>query len=380
MMGFERFKEVFDCYLALDITAYADLMQIFWRHFFALITSTRSSTLRYLRRLWEAEHSAAWPAVPPHHRCGRVQGGQAGHDGWFVLGVPTPRRVELRGPGALRRQSACQEKFVSGHQLELERRGLALPERARRKSWRGEPRGRVGGDGLPAVRGLRLRRVSARSPSFRSRPLHKELHAQACGKTCPLSWNAPLQPPRRSHLEAHKAYSFDTQPILKVLWRGRTRTDGNSRTRARTPNRAFVKTCVNSIYGKTVQNQEKYLNTTHYFDPVSFSRAQADAAVADFNTEIFEPDALLGTVRRVRDVTVCYRTLERWAISRALLIMGGDQCGRTNTHGLRNELRIIVTKGYGIVATRNALQCLREGQPVCFSFGQESLFARPGVI
>ena len=63
----------------------------------------------------------------------------------------------------------------------------------------------------------------------------------------------------------------------------------------------FVKLCVNSIYGKTVQNQEKYLNTTHYFDPVSFSRAQADAAVADFNTEIFEPDAFLGTVRRVRD-------------------------------------------------------------------------------
>ena len=49
-----------------------------------------------------------------------------------------------------------------------------------------------------------------------------------------------------------------------------------------------------------MQNQEKYLNTTHYFDPVSFSRAQADAAVADFNTEIFEPDAFLGTVRRVR--------------------------------------------------------------------------------
>ena len=33
-MGFGCFKEVFDTYLALDITAYADLMQIFRQHFF----------------------------------------------------------------------------------------------------------------------------------------------------------------------------------------------------------------------------------------------------------------------------------------------------------------------------------------------------------
>ena len=56
-----------------------------------------------------------------------------------------------------------------------------------------------------------------------------------------------------------------------------------------------------SLHCLILSVQEKYLNTKHYFDPVSFSRAQADAAVADFNTEIFEPDAFLGTVRRVRD-------------------------------------------------------------------------------
>ena len=33
-MGFRCFKEVFDTYLALDITAFADLMQIFRQHFF----------------------------------------------------------------------------------------------------------------------------------------------------------------------------------------------------------------------------------------------------------------------------------------------------------------------------------------------------------
>ena len=96
-MGFERFKEVFDCYLALDITAYADLMQIFRRHFFQH-SSHRPvplpfATFGVLGGCSPGQHSAAWPAVPPHHRCGRVQGGQAGHDGWFVRGVPTPQRV-----------------------------------------------------------------------------------------------------------------------------------------------------------------------------------------------------------------------------------------------------------------------------------------------
>ena len=34
LLGFACFKEVFDAYLTLDITAYADLMQIFGLHFF----------------------------------------------------------------------------------------------------------------------------------------------------------------------------------------------------------------------------------------------------------------------------------------------------------------------------------------------------------
>ena len=68
----------------------------------------------------------------------------------------------------------------------------------------------------------------------------------------------------------------------------------------RNTEQGFVKLTVNSIYGKTVQNQERYRNSTHYFDPISFSRAQVDGAVADFNTEIFEPDAFMATVRRVR--------------------------------------------------------------------------------
>ena len=61
-----------------------------------------------------------------------------------------------------------------------------------------------------------------------------------------------------------------------------------------------MKTAVCSIYGKTVQNQERYRNSVHYFDPVSFSRAQVDRSVADFDTEIFERYAFMGTVHRVR--------------------------------------------------------------------------------
>ena len=109
----------------------------------------------------------------------------------------------------------------------------------------------------------------------------------------------------RNHLGAriwklHKAYSFDTQPILKDFMEKSYAYRRQLKDEGKDTEQGFVKLCVNSIYGKTVQNQEKYFNTTHYFDPVSFSRAQADAAVADFNTEIFEPDAFLGTVRRVR--------------------------------------------------------------------------------
>ena len=55
MMGFERFLEVFNCYLALDITAYADLMQIFRLHFF--------NTHHIDPFLYPSLPSASWEAV-----------------------------------------------------------------------------------------------------------------------------------------------------------------------------------------------------------------------------------------------------------------------------------------------------------------------------
>ena len=55
MMGFERFLEVFNCYLALDITAYADLMQIFQLHFF--------NTHHIDPFLYPSLPSASWEAV-----------------------------------------------------------------------------------------------------------------------------------------------------------------------------------------------------------------------------------------------------------------------------------------------------------------------------
>ena len=64
---------------------------------------------------------------------------------------------------------------------------------------------------------------------------------------------------------------------------------------------SFVKLCLNSVYGKTVQNQEKYRNATHYFSPTAFSKAQTCRRVADFNVEVLEDDAFLGTVQRVRE-------------------------------------------------------------------------------
>ena len=77
-MGFERFKEVFDCYLALDITAYADLMQIFRQHFFRHSphrpVPLPFAPLGVLGSRSPKHHSATWPAAPSHHRRGRLQG------------------------------------------------------------------------------------------------------------------------------------------------------------------------------------------------------------------------------------------------------------------------------------------------------------------
>ena len=54
-MGFSCFKEVFNTYLALDITAYADLMQIFRQHFF--------ETHHLDPFLYPSLPSAAWDAA-----------------------------------------------------------------------------------------------------------------------------------------------------------------------------------------------------------------------------------------------------------------------------------------------------------------------------
>ena len=347
MMGFERFLEVFNCYLALDITAYADLMQIFRLHFF--------NTHHIDPFLYPSLPSASWEAVlrgitQRHGRQFRLitdvdvykavkqamMGGlcavfrphsESNFEGLenYDASQPVKRSLYLdinsMYPHAMTKYLPCS----SGKQL-------PLPEDdAAKLAWLHEVL-----DGLSIHEDVWETAYLLFVDYDYSEELHDVLDFPSpCRLAVPPSEVGPytkrsMGPGKpveklvpylgmhrcegihgkrllflRNHLGAriwklHKAYSFDTQPILKDFMEKSYAYRRQLKDEGKDTEQGFVKLCVNSIYGKTVQNQEKYLNTTHYFDPVSFSRAQADAAVADFNTEIFEPDAFLGTVRRVR--------------------------------------------------------------------------------
>ena len=99
--------------------------------------------------------------------------------------------------------------------------------------------------------------------------------------------------------KVHRAYGFLCLRVLEDFMLEAYADRRRLKEEGRAVEQGFVKLCINSIYGKTVQNQENYYNSTHYFDAKSFSKAQACARVADFTTEIMEPDAFMGTVRRV---------------------------------------------------------------------------------
>ena len=109
----------------------------------------------------------------------------------------------------------------------------------------------------------------------------------------------------RNHLGAriwklHRAWSFETDNCLRSFMVNAYQRRRELKEAGRDLEQGFEKLSINSIYGKTVQNQEKYRNTTHYFDAMSFSRAQADRRVADFSVEIMERGVFMGSVSRVR--------------------------------------------------------------------------------
>ena len=346
-MGFSCFKEVFDTYLALDITAFADLMQIFRQHFF--------ETHHLDPFLYPSLPSAAWDAAL---RSVAQQGGRSfrlitnldvykdvkkammgglcavfkPHSGANFEGmegynehIPAKRIMDLdvnsMYPHAMTKHLPCSSgKAVTLPEAEDEKLkwlhdmldsfdpledcwqtvylvfvdydfpedlhdGIDFPPPCRMAV----PAEEVGPYTKDAVR--------ARRPTEKLVP-YLGLHEREGIHIKRLAF-------LRNRLGAriwkvHRAYSFDTWPVLKSFMNQSYAYRRQLKEEGKDTEQGFVKLTVNSIYGKTVQNQERYRNSTHYFDPVSFSRAQVDRSVADFDTEIFERYAFLGTVHRVR--------------------------------------------------------------------------------
>ncbi|CAE7610196.1 unnamed protein product, partial [Symbiodinium necroappetens] len=340
-------EEVFDCYLALDITAYADLMQIFREHFYdthhvdpflypSLPSATWDSVLRDItqrgaRQLHLITDVNVYKAVKASMMGGLCTvfrpHSEANFEGLESFDADQPVKrclymdINSQYPHAMTKHLPC-----SGGER------VSLPEdSAKRLAWLHE-----------TLDGLSLHEDALETTFlvFVSYDYPEEVHEvvdfpSPCRLSIPPSEVGPYAKDAmrrgrpveklipylgmhrcegihgkrllflRNHLgvriwEVHEAYAFESHPVLRDFMEKSYAYRRQLKDEGRDTAQGFVKLCVNSVYGKTVQNQEKYLNTTHYFDPVSFSRAQADPAVADFNTEIFEPDAFLGTVRRVR--------------------------------------------------------------------------------
>ncbi|CAE7839764.1 unnamed protein product, partial [Symbiodinium necroappetens] len=109
----------------------------------------------------------------------------------------------------------------------------------------------------------------------------------------------------RNHLGARiwrlrRAWSFMKHRTLQRFMESAYERRRELKEAGRSLEQSFEKLSINSIYGKTIQNQEKYRNTSLYFDAARLSRAQAGRSVADFNVEVMERDAFMGSVSRVR--------------------------------------------------------------------------------
>jgi len=346
-MGFGCFKDVFDTYLALDITAYADLMQIFRQHFFEThhldpflspslpsaawdaalrsITQQRGRPLRLITNLdiykdvKKAMMGGLCAVFRPHSESNFE--GMVGYNGQLPVKRSLYLDVNSMYPHAMTKHLPCSSgeavTLPEGEDKKLEwlhdtldafdpledcwqtvylvfvdydfpeflHDGVDFPAPCRMSI----PAAEVGPYTKDAVRGCR--------PTEKLVP-YLGLHQCEGIHIKRLAF-------LRNHLGAriwkvHRAYSFDTWPVLRGFMEQSYAYRRQLKEEGKHTEQGFVKTTVCSIYGKTVQDQERYCNSTHYFDPVSFSRAQVDRTVADFDTEIFEHDAFLGTVRRVR--------------------------------------------------------------------------------
>ena len=346
-MGFRSFKDIFNAYLWLDVTAYADLMQIFRQHFFEM---------HHLDPfLYPTLPSAAWDAVlrdivqrrgmhfslitdidiyadvkkammggvcavfRPHSELNFE--GMEGYDAAKPAKSALYLDINSMYPHAMTKHLPCcggsAVKLPDGEDAKLEwlhgildavdpledRRqdiyllfvdydfpeelhdGIDWPSPCRMEV----PIEEVGPYTKDAVRG---RKPTEKLVPFLGLHRCEGIHAKRLAFL-------------RNHLGArvwkvHRAYSFQAWPILKPFMDRAYAYRQQLKNEGRDIEQGFAKLTKNSVYGKTVQNQEKFRNSTHYFDPLSFSRAQVDGNVADFDTEIFEEDAFLGTVRRVR--------------------------------------------------------------------------------
>ncbi|CAE7512145.1 unnamed protein product [Symbiodinium sp. CCMP2592] len=343
-MGFESLKEVHDCYLGLDVTAYADLMQVFRLNFMQ----------RYHLDVFQYPSlpAAAWDAV--------LRGGCVFDlitDSRLYLDV---RRAMMGGVCAVfkPRSDANFEGLEGFNDALPTKRLMYLDINSMYPDAMTKPLPVSSGylETLPSSDADRLdwlhKLLSQENPLdddpaeglgyllFVDYDFPEELHDQ-------LDWPSPARlrirpgdvgpytqeaarnrPPTeklvpflgmhkeegihskrlaflRNHLGAriwklHRVWSFECRRELREFMVEAYNRRRELKDAGRDLEQGFEKIAINSIYGKTVQNQEKYRNTTHYFDPVAFSRAQAGDRVADFTVDIMERDAFLGSVHRVR--------------------------------------------------------------------------------
>ncbi|CAE7779848.1 unnamed protein product, partial [Symbiodinium necroappetens] len=318
-MGFTRFQDVFDAYLALDITAYADLMQIFRRHFF--------ETHHLDPFLYPTLPSAAWDAA--------LRDITQRRDKKFRLITNLEiyadvRKALMGGLCAIfRPHSEANFEGMEGYNAQISAKSalyLDINSMYPHAMTKHLPFSGGCAVKLPECEGLKLEwlhgildslnpledRMETIYLVFVDYDFPEEFH-DAIDWPSPCRMAVPAEevgPYNRDVVRGRKPVEklvpylgftrFNSWPLLKSFMDRSYAYRRELKDEGRDTEQGFVKLTVNSIYGKTVQNQERFHNSTHYFDPVSFSRAQAGRPVMDFGTDIFERDAFMGTVYRVR--------------------------------------------------------------------------------
>ncbi|CAE7676989.1 unnamed protein product, partial [Symbiodinium sp. CCMP2592] len=337
LMKFGSFQEILDCYLALDITAYADLMQIFRTSFMEkchldvfqypslpsaswhaalrggasfdlildreLYNDVRRAMMGGLCAVFQPRSQANSPDLEydPYQPTKQIMYLDINSIYPDAMTTPLPvssgERVALPEDDDEKLQwlhnllnheppEQCHLVFVTYDFPEAFHDVLDFAPPARLKIREGD----VGPYTKPAVEG--------RPPSEKLVP-YLGMHEMEGIHSKRLAF-------LRNHLGAriwkiHRAYVFSCEPRLASFMRDAYERRRTLKELGRDVEQGFVKLCLNSVYGKTVQNQEKYRNSSHYFNAEAFSKAQTDRRVADFRVEIMEKDAFLGTVLRVRD-------------------------------------------------------------------------------